>query len=716
MIKNHINDVLAVNSAPVVTNTNNENVTSICDATTIAYDKAMEYLEYGLSVIPIKSKSKAPGIKWEAYQKQLPTAGELHKWFVEDGFNNLAIITGEISGIFVVDCDTSGAFESFRKEYGDSVSAIVKTKNGGHFYFKYDDKCSDFKNRVRALPNIDIRTNGGYVIAPPSIHADGDFSYEWFKDFDKEKLKTLPYEFIVKYENAIKKPTGHADSIDALLEMVRNAIDGSRNDTLNKAAFNIGKNYVSNQITEKDAKEKLLEAAHTCGLETYAAENTIISGLTAGIQNQDETPEIPEKPSHIQLADQVIADHKNICFTDRGWMTYNSGIWSEVKSNKIDGCVMNTIRDNYGDSYKLTKTTMNSVRAMLEATPDIYVESDEFDSNHDKIVFKNGVLDIGSGNFGEHYKELHSTISLNYDYDLEAKAPEWEKFLNSIFGEALDIINFLQEFAGYCLTTDTQHETAVWLYGPPGGGKSTFVEGIKAMLGPKVGTLGLAQLNTQFALATIVGKTALISCEQPSEFIKTTDTLNTIISGEEISVERKYKDAYIYRPSAKILWACNELPRTRSGSNGLFRRVKIVEFPKIPKENLNPKIKREIKNEGAGIMLWALVGLENLRSRGYFSVPKCIEEASEKFKLDNDSVAGFIDERCTKGEGYKIKSSTLYNSFRTWCEENGLNPLNNKRFSSDLKSLGFINKKFSDGNYWLGINCIIPYYNSILYN
>ena len=52
--------------------------------------------------------------------------------------------------------------------------------------------------------------------------------------------------------------------------------------------------------------------------------------------------------------------------------------------------------------------------------------------------------------------------------------------------------SFLQEFAGYCLTTDTAHEIAVWLHGPPGSGESTFIEGLKGMLGPRAGLLGLA--------------------------------------------------------------------------------------------------------------------------------------------------------------------------------------------------------------------------------
>jgi putative DNA primase/helicase len=111
----------------------------------------------------------------------------------------------------------------------------------------------------------------------------------------------------------------------------------------------------------------------------------------------------------------------------------------------------------------------------------------------------------------------------------------------------------LGEFAGYCLTVDTSHELAVWLYGPPGGGKSTFIEGFKAMLGKYAGLLGLADIQrSRFALADLPGKTLVVAAEQPSDYISSSHILNAIISGEEILVERKFRDAFTVTPRAKI--------------------------------------------------------------------------------------------------------------------------------------------------------------------
>ena len=666
------------------------------------YETAKRCTSLGISVIPLIAGTKRPAVSWKEYQDRLPTEDELYQWFVTLCYTNLAIVTGKKSGIFVVDCDSPEAYKRILNKYNLSKIPTVKSPNGYHLYFKYNDSYNVIKNRSRILENIDVRTNGGYIIVPPSTLKEGG-QYKWINlDFSSID-QLLPSKLFDELTEASKsRKTNSKLELDDLFKKIRTAPQGKRNDTLNEVAFTIGHDFVPNIITEESAKNKLIEIASSIGLESNEINATINSGLSAGTQEQNA---VPDKPSDIQLAEMVINNYPDICFCDRGWMIYSNGIWLEVKSNKISNLVLTTIKEKYGVSFKLTKTKLNSIIEMMKATKEICVDADKFDSNNNKIVLENGVLDITTNEFEGHYKDLYATISLNYHYDPDAKAHEWKKYLNNIFANDSKTISFLQEYAGYCLTKDTSYELAVWLYGPPGGGKSTFVEGIKAMLGSRVGTLGLARLNNQFSLSSLVGKSLMISTEQPSQYIKSTDILNSIISGEIISVERKYKEAYDYRPYAKILWACNELPRIRSGSNGLFRRVKIVEFPKISSDKLDPDIKKNIMKEGQGILIWALEGLKRLLERAKFEIPESIQAASKDFKLANDSVARFIEEKCLVGEGndYCIQSSVFYSQYIKWSNENHQNSISSSRFASELKSLGYVKKKGVLYNYWLGL-------------
>jgi hypothetical protein len=133
--------------------------------------------ELGFSVIPLKPKSKLPAVNsWKEFQSRRPTEVELVNWF-GSGEYNIAIVTGQISGIIVVDLDSGAAIENARK-FNMIVTPLVKTsKEKCQAYFRYRP---GIKNavRLRGMPDTDIRSDGGYVVAPPSIHPS-ESQYQW---------------------------------------------------------------------------------------------------------------------------------------------------------------------------------------------------------------------------------------------------------------------------------------------------------------------------------------------------------------------------------------------------------------------------------------------------------------------------------------------------------------------------------------------------------
>jgi len=142
---------------------------------------------YGFSVIPLKGKK--PVIEWKEYQQRKPTIEELQEWFQENKFN-IGIITGSISGIVVVDFDSEEAYQQFK----DIQSPLVKTGKGYHMYFKYQDGVRNFQKR-EDLQEIDLRAEGGYVVAPPSMHPETKTFYEWINLPEKDNYPELPQIF-----------------------------------------------------------------------------------------------------------------------------------------------------------------------------------------------------------------------------------------------------------------------------------------------------------------------------------------------------------------------------------------------------------------------------------------------------------------------------------------------------------------------------------------
>lgn len=133
---------------------------------------AVLYVErFGLSVLPM-GIDKVPLIKWAELQDRKPTVKEILSWPKE----NLAIITGAISNLVVVDCESREDAEWFWRERGTS-SVIVKTRRGYHLYFRHPG--GRVRNAQRVEGRYDVRGDGGYVLAPPSTHSEG--SYQWVK-------------------------------------------------------------------------------------------------------------------------------------------------------------------------------------------------------------------------------------------------------------------------------------------------------------------------------------------------------------------------------------------------------------------------------------------------------------------------------------------------------------------------------------------------------
>ena len=139
-------------------------------------DAALEYLDRGFSVIPVKRADKRPYIKWEEFQYRLPTPEEVETWWSQFPEANVAIICGEVSGIFCVDADGPAGI-AWMNTHLPKTGVYSVTSKGVHAIYKI---AADqvVRNAVRLAPEVDIRGNGGYFVAPPSQHACGH-TYRW---------------------------------------------------------------------------------------------------------------------------------------------------------------------------------------------------------------------------------------------------------------------------------------------------------------------------------------------------------------------------------------------------------------------------------------------------------------------------------------------------------------------------------------------------------
>lgn len=201
---------------------------------------ARSYVARGWSVIPVPHGSKVPAMAWKEYQKRHPTEEELIKWFGSQR-NNIGIVTGAISNLVVIDLDGSDGMASGAR-LNLSSSMIVTTGKGRHFYYRYPTDESVVKNGVRLHPGLDIRGEGGYVLAPPSRHPDGRL-YQWLSGPNSEGLGPTPSLAETKRADSGINGTettgqrvvlGNQNQKGWINEALKSLADGNRNNTFTK--------------------------------------------------------------------------------------------------------------------------------------------------------------------------------------------------------------------------------------------------------------------------------------------------------------------------------------------------------------------------------------------------------------------------------------------------------------------------------------------------
>jgi len=251
---------------------------------------AKEYVhKFELPVIPV-GKDKRPLVDWKEYQTRYPTDEELERWF-SDGKANIAIVTGPISGIVVLDIDGEEGQESLKK-YNLFIppTPCVKTGKGYHYYFKYQDGVRNF---VKRYPGIDLRGEGGYVLAPPSVHPTGAI-YKWVIPLT-EGLAELPSWILeTKEEKKGERIEGWVE------ELLKGVEEGQRNDALARLAGH----YFGKKLSIEETETILIDwnKKNRPPLEETEVMNTIESIYKTDLRsNPIEIEEIEEEKINLEL-------------------------------------------------------------------------------------------------------------------------------------------------------------------------------------------------------------------------------------------------------------------------------------------------------------------------------------------------------------------------------------------------------------------------------
>jgi P4 family phage/plasmid primase-like protien len=639
---------------------------------------------------------------------------QISQWWTGQPTANIGVRTGNVSGLVVLDVDGEEGqrtLTTWQAQYGDlPETPRQSTGRGFHYFFRHSGPHVRIPSR-RIADGLDVKADSGCVVGPGSIHANGA-RYAWLEGFslDDVELAEMPDWLLdLATRRPDRRPTrtsmlaGPVDQAGAnratralaiAANEVANAVNGTRNERLNRAAYGLGRFVARREVADQLVRERLTAAAREVGLEDAEIQRTIESGLNAGIERTRCTPDLVVG-SDVEIAGACleVLHHcfGQVVFSRNKFWRYDATCWIRIPDEELS----QVIRDFDGQAFsgnrqiKLNTSRMKSVREIMASMAS---RPDYFDETARGINCSSGFIQFDPSG-------VPSLVPHDPDHRCRHVLPgswrdnqevRWEgslldQLLSGCFEGDSDRsakIDLLGEVAGCAAlghSTRLPAPKAVVLHGQTAGnGKSQILELIRGLLPREAvsaispGSFGDPTFRVQLDCKNLnacdeLGGTEAIASEQ----------FKQIVTGEPLTARDLYRPAIEFRPIAQHVLATNSLPTFRGGvDGGVRRRLLVVPFNRtIPESERVVQIGRRVAAEEPDLLLdWAVRGASRLIRQGGFTEPESCQSALRDWFLGVDPVLAWLEsDQVSIGEtdGPTLRTREAHNAFQRWAVSEG---------------------------------------------
>lgn len=413
-----------------------------------------------------------------------------------------------------------------------------------------------------------------------------------------------------------------------------------------------------------------------------------------------------------------------------GWLTWDGNRWHNDTTGEIIRNAKSSIEAIYKEAdtinlsecttkderkaaeikrEQLTKHALKSERdycitAMLslaESEPGVPVLASHLDKNPYQINCLNGTVCLLTGKLDPHTKTDMITRLIPIEFNPDAKAPLWLKFLSEIFPGQPDMISYLQRAVGYSMTGDVSEQNLFFLYGLGSNGKSVFINTIQHIFGdyyrksPSTLILDKEKNEIPGDIAGLRGM-RFVTCSELEEGKRMAEsTVKDLCSTDDLTARFLYGNLFTFPPTHHLWIIGNHRPLIQGTDFAIWRRIHLVPFlqsfkPGDPRRDTH--LESKLLYELPGILAWAVQGAVMWQSSG-LQAPPAVVAAVQEYRTDMDSLGQWIDEFCTISGGLWSSTSDLYQSYVQWAKSSGYKVLAKRTFSNRLQERGFTSKK-----------------------
>jgi putative DNA primase/helicase len=364
----------------------------------------------------------------------------------------------------------------------------------------------------------------------------------------------------------------------------------------------------------------------------------------------------------------------------------------------------------------LNAASLINAVTLLKGQPNVQIHANDLDANPLLLGVKNGqCIDLKTGMVFDLTPEHLITKSVGCEYDPYAQCPQWEEFLQQVFQEDQSLIDYLQQYVGYCLTGLTTEQQVLFGFGLGANGKSVLFSVLTELLG----TYAMAAPIDTFMLSGNEGpKSYLLARLAGARFILANETadgqrlaeniIKELTGGEVIAAAHKYGHLFEFQPRFKIAMVGNHKPVIRGTDTGIWRRLHLLPFNRsFAVSEQDPNLVTKLKSELSGILNWALKGAESWQQNKRLIVPEAMKKEVEAYHSESDIIGQWLTEKCAVDPKATTASSELYADYANWCRANGHHASSQTLLGRRLSERGF-GKRTGAKAVWIGLALLQP--------
>ena len=323
------------------------------------------------------------------------------------------------------------------------------------------------------------------------------------------------------------------------------------------------------------------------------------------------------------------------------------------------------------------------------------------------------VIDLNTGNVRASSQEDYITKSVNVSHLGDStEAVRWLQFLNQVFGDDQELINWLQRWCGYLLTGATNEQFFLFCYGHGSNGKSVLGEILRLILGDYARAMPSETLTSSKRqkggatpdLVDLVGARLAISSETEDGAALAETLVKSLTGNDAMSARQLYGKQFQFIPQFKILMVGNHRPVIKGADNGIWRRVRMLPFTRtFSSDECDRGLLGKLKAEAPHILKWMVDGCIEWQHTGLSDIPLTIKQATAEYQEDQDLIGIFLDECCDRSLDNTESSVVLFGAYESWCKGNGEFAGTKSALGRKLTERGFRKGKVKQSRGWLGL-------------